>query len=265
MSFACFDPSPFLWIFISLDGYDFWTHFGPFWTHGMPGMLWIPGSKNCPRCSDRPRAGPLPCWWPWSTPTSCPSLGRKGAKPWRMCKTAKPHWNHGKKTWTTHSIHWFDHDFPKTSWCMKQWGSQLKGSWPNWSVKATFSLGSNGRSGKVGTQLRDLLNHQLCLAGLLGFGRNLIQQLVMLQNAIVVNPRMLSPKAKIADRSGGFVVISIISISISISMWFYVIYICIYIYVYICTSMSNRQNYCNTDLVLLRLGLFEVAQHLHNR
>jgi hypothetical protein len=33
--------------------------------------------------------------------------------------------------------------------------------------------------------------------------------------AIVVNPRMLSPKAKIADRSGGFVVISIISISIS--------------------------------------------------
>ena len=33
--------------------------------------------------------------------------------------------------------------------------------------------------------------------------------------AIVVNPRMLSPNAKIADRSGRFVVISIISISIS--------------------------------------------------
>ena len=29
--------------------------------------------------------------------------------------------------------------------------------------------------------------------------------------------------------------------------------------------MSNRQNYFNTNLVLLRLGLSEVAQNLHNR
>ena len=29
--------------------------------------------------------------------------------------------------------------------------------------------------------------------------------------------------------------------------------------------MSNRQNYCNTNLVLLRLGLSEVAQNLDNR
>ena len=36
-----------------------------------------------------------------------------------------------------------------------------------------------------------------------------------------------------------------------------------YIYIYI--HMSNRQNYCNTNLVLLRLGLSEVAQNLHNR
>ena len=29
--------------------------------------------------------------------------------------------------------------------------------------------------------------------------------------------------------------------------------------------MSNRQNYCNTNLLLLRLGLSEVAQNLNNR
>ena len=29
--------------------------------------------------------------------------------------------------------------------------------------------------------------------------------------------------------------------------------------------MSNRQNYCNTSFVLLRLSLSEVAQNLHNR
>ena len=29
--------------------------------------------------------------------------------------------------------------------------------------------------------------------------------------------------------------------------------------------MSNRQNYCNTNFVLLRLGLSEVAQNLHHR
>ena len=29
--------------------------------------------------------------------------------------------------------------------------------------------------------------------------------------------------------------------------------------------MSNRPNYCNTNFVLLRLGLSEVAQKLHNR
>ena len=29
--------------------------------------------------------------------------------------------------------------------------------------------------------------------------------------------------------------------------------------------MSNRQDYCNTNLVLLRLGLSEAAQNLHNR
>jgi hypothetical protein len=27
----------------------------------------------------------------------------------------------------------------------------------------------------------------------------------------------------------------------------------------------NRQNCCNTNLVLLRLGLFEIAQNLHNQ
>jgi hypothetical protein len=32
-----------------------------------------------------------------------------------------------------------------------------------------------------------------------------------------------------------------------------------------CYHVSNRQNYCNTNLVLLRLGLSEVAQNLHNR
>ena len=29
--------------------------------------------------------------------------------------------------------------------------------------------------------------------------------------------------------------------------------------------LNKRQNYCNTNLVLLRLGLSEVAQNLHNR
>jgi hypothetical protein len=29
--------------------------------------------------------------------------------------------------------------------------------------------------------------------------------------------------------------------------------------------MSNGHNYCNTNLVLLRLGLSEVAQNPHNR
>ena len=34
---------------------------------------------------------------------------------------------------------------------------------------------------------------------------------------------------------------------------------------YIYIHMSNRQNYCNTNLVLLRLGHSEGAQNLHNR
>ena len=40
------------------------------------------------------------------------------------------------------------------------------------------------------------------------------------------------------------------------------IYICVYIYIY---YMSNRQNYCKTNLVLLRLSLSEIAQNLHSR
>ena len=32
-----------------------------------------------------------------------------------------------------------------------------------------------------------------------------------------------------------------------------------------CEYMSNRQNYCNASLVLLRLGLSEGVQKLHNR
>ena len=39
-------------------------------------------------------------------------------------------------------------------------------------------------------------------------------------------------------------------------------YICMYIYIYV----SNRQSYLyNANLVLLGLGLFEVAQNLHIR
>jgi hypothetical protein len=32
-----------------------------------------------------------------------------------------------------------------------------------------------------------------------------------------------------------------------------------------CEYMSNRQNYCNASLALLRLGLSVGAQKLHNR
>ena len=38
-----------------------------------------------------------------------------------------------------------------------------------------------------------------------------------------------------------------------------------YIYMHIYNIRSNQQNCCNTNLVLLRLGLSEVAQNLHNR
>ena len=53
---------------------------------------------------------------------------------------------------------------------------------------------------------------------------------------------------------------------ISESSYFVCIY-CMYIYIFICIYiyMSNWQNYCNTNLVLLRLGLSEVAQNLQNR
>ena len=37
------------------------------------------------------------------------------------------------------------------------------------------------------------------------------------------------------------------------------------IYTYIYIYMSNQQKYCNISLVLLRLGLSEAAQNLHNR
>ena len=37
-----------------------------------------------------------------------------------------------------------------------------------------------------------------------------------------------------------------------------------YIYIHI-IYISNRQNDCNTNLVLLRLGLSEIAHNLHNR
>ena len=43
------------------------------------------------------------------------------------------------------------------------------------------------------------------------------------------------------------------------------IYIHIIIYIYIYINMSNQQNYCNTNFVLLCLGLSEVTQNLHNR
>ena len=50
-------------------------------------------------------------------------------------------------------------------------------------------------------------------------------------------------------------------------IYIYYIYIYIhYIYIYILyIYMSNKQNYCNTSFVLLRLGLSKVAPNLHNR